>query len=414
VGPDWAGAGGELSRAWKMSVRSSKRSVVLEDDKIKLKDDAIGVADKKKPKKEADIWGGASFGHLQLVCYVMSCTCMCYYFLHFCCSFLHKHEQMNLHLLFPSSSSSSSSTDANGGGGGGKIEGREEEPPFPLSHRINFHAIAEVFILILRFANELYYSKWGPSDVAHHAIYFFGVYLGFYINSFSPYMYLLCQMQVLHFPMLLWYTGCRRNSFVDTFFEEKQAKRAKRIEAMERRRIQAATTETTAATTGKESNEEKDKREDAMRLLEAIDEAAKQEKKDGEEEEEELKGAKSICRAVFPVWWVLSISYRATIMLSSAYQGFSFLLSQSEQQQQQQQQQQQAPQGVISIVSSSSLLPAASILIFGLVLFKLDYDWTRYFFGKGEGCLNWPLSHSLFVLLYLSGVGGGLVTAFVL
>lgn len=83
---------------------------------------------------------------------------------------------------------------------------------FPLHHRVTFHASSEVIILIGRFINEYYYNRYGTGDVLHHLSLFFGTYLVFTQPDCIPYGWYVCQMNVLHFPMMLWYLGCKRGS----------------------------------------------------------------------------------------------------------------------------------------------------------------------------------------------------------
>jgi hypothetical protein len=122
--------------------------------------------------------------------------------------------------------------------------------------------------------------------------------------DFQPYSWLLVHMQILHFPMLLWYLGCRMNCI---------------------------------------SND---------------------------------PIVCSLSRKLFPILWMLSTSYRATIMLCCSS----------------------------TALRASQYAPATLCFVFGVTLMKLDFDWMKYFFGKSEGCLNWPLSTFIMTALYLIGI----------
>ena len=71
----------------------------------------------------------------------------------------------------------------------------------------------QLFVLIGRGANELLYGKWTAGDVVHHAGVFIGIYLVFYNEQCKPFAWLVCQLNALHFPMFIWYFGCRKNCF---------------------------------------------------------------------------------------------------------------------------------------------------------------------------------------------------------
>lgn len=239
-------------------------------------------SDSSEVDKKPDIWSGKSFGMNQQRCYVLSVLGMVIYYCHFFLQF-----------IFVSGLIQSSYA-------------------FPVTDRIRYHSILEIIILALRWINEFYYGKWAAGDIAHHGVFALGMYLGFYQASFVPFAWLLCHMQILHFPMLLWYTGCRRNCI---------------------------------------SNE---------------------------------PIIQSTCRAVFPVWWMLSTSYRTTIMSISAS----------------------------AALSTRSYAPGVSITIFALILTYLDYQWTQYFFGFDDGCLRRPLSRAAMIALYLFGVAWGWIVYF--
>ena len=138
----------------------------------RLRNDAPAPQTKRssstKREKVVDIWGGKDFGFYQLLHYVCSAVGMTYYAVHF-------------------------------------LMGR------PLQERVFYHGSLEVLLLATRFTNELYFSKWGVGDVFHHIAGFVSFYLVNNVSSCREFGWAMCQMQVLHWPMLLWYLGCRRN-----------------------------------------------------------------------------------------------------------------------------------------------------------------------------------------------------------
>lgn len=126
--------------------------------------------DDKASAKVPDIWGGKKFGFIQLLHYCASVAGMLFYLGHYLLS-------------------------------------------GPLLERVAIHSTLELILLLTRWANEVYFGKWGVGDVFHHLAMVFGYYLVFYVPSCSSFGWSLCQMQVLHVPMLLWYLGCRRGCY---------------------------------------------------------------------------------------------------------------------------------------------------------------------------------------------------------
>ena len=113
-----------------------------------------------------------NFGGIQLFCYCLSVSCQALYFMHYYCNY-----------------------DSN--------------------QRIYYHLSFEVIILLIRFANEYYYDKLGFGDYMHHYSHLFATYL-VTVDCLKPFSYLLCQLQILHIPMLLWYYGVRQNCFTSS------------------------------------------------------------------------------------------------------------------------------------------------------------------------------------------------------
>jgi hypothetical protein len=87
------------------------------------------------------------------------------------------------------------------------------EYSFPLHHRVESHLFAEVIILFGRSYNEYQYGRWGTTDIMHHSVFIYAVYLGLYFPPCMPFAWLVCHMQALHFPLVLWYLGGKRGSY---------------------------------------------------------------------------------------------------------------------------------------------------------------------------------------------------------
>lgn len=84
---------------------------------------------------------------------------------------------------------------------------------FPLDHRVQGHLFAEVVILLGRSYNEYQYGRWGTVDIMHHSVFLYAVYLGLCYSPCIPYAWLICHMQALHFPLVIWYLGGKRKSY---------------------------------------------------------------------------------------------------------------------------------------------------------------------------------------------------------
>jgi hypothetical protein len=113
------------------------------------------------------------FCELQLACYFISCLGMTLYFFHFI-SYV---ESINL--------------------------------------RVKYHGTIEVIILLLRTINEVYYKKIAIGDVGHHLSLLLGFWAVCYVENCKVFGWLVCHMQVLHFPMTIWYTGCRQHAWLE-------------------------------------------------------------------------------------------------------------------------------------------------------------------------------------------------------
>ena len=202
-----------------------------------------GNKDAPAPVKTADIWGGRKFGFIQYLHYVASTAGLVVYLIHF-------------------------------------LSGRS------LGERVTMHGTMELVLLLTRWMNEVSYGKWGAGDVFHHLTMVISYYLVFYVPSCAEFGWALCQMQILHVPMLLWYLGCRRGCYATHQY--------------------------------------------VMRL----------------------------CCSWFPVAWIVSVSYRASIIVYVAYTSF---------------------------VGDKTVATIAAVS-FALVLGYLDINWTKYFFTE----LKWP------------------------
>jgi hypothetical protein len=114
--------------------------------------------------------GRDPFAFVQLFCYVASSASMLLYFMHFVAS-------------------------------------------YPLSTRIKGSATTEVIYLFIRWANEIAYKRWELGDLMHHFSFLIGLYAVFYVESCIPFAWLVCHLQILHFPLSFWYFGCKRGCY---------------------------------------------------------------------------------------------------------------------------------------------------------------------------------------------------------
>ena len=111
--------------------------------------------------------GVESFAFYQRTSYILSCCSMIMYFLHFCAG-------------------------------------------FPCGIRVRFHYWFEILLLFVRGMNEYCHKKLDRNDVLHHSAFVVGSLIVFNVPECARFGFLLSHMQCLHFPMVLWYTGCRR------------------------------------------------------------------------------------------------------------------------------------------------------------------------------------------------------------
>jgi hypothetical protein len=71
----------------------------------------------------------------------------------------------------------------------------------------------QLVVLIGRWTNEVHFGKWSASDVVHHVGVCIGIYLVFCNQHCQPFAWLVCQLNTLHYPLFIWYFGCRKNCY---------------------------------------------------------------------------------------------------------------------------------------------------------------------------------------------------------
>lgn len=148
-----------------MSKRTSKKESSYTDDKL--------------PNQDGADVSLKAFGDIQMYFYLFSCMGMIFYFTHFALT-----EFCGVTIGIS---------------------------------RSYTHGLLEVFLLVTRTANEVYYDKIGLGDWGHHIAMLYGFYLVTYVNECMVYDWLVCHMQCLHFPCLCWYLGCRKNSYLEKY-----------------------------------------------------------------------------------------------------------------------------------------------------------------------------------------------------
>lgn len=107
------------------------------------------------------------FSRYQLSCYIISCFSMALYFLHFSLG-------------------------------------------LPLPERVLAHKWCEIILILLRGLNEYIHGKFDRNDMLHHSTFLLGSWIVFNVSECEGFGFLLSHMQCLHFPMVIWYAGCRR------------------------------------------------------------------------------------------------------------------------------------------------------------------------------------------------------------
>ncbi len=55
------------------------------------------------------------------------------------------------------------------------------------------------------------HGKQYRNDIMHHSVFIMGSWIVFNFSGCASFGFLLSHMQCLHFPMALWYAGCRRS-----------------------------------------------------------------------------------------------------------------------------------------------------------------------------------------------------------
>ena len=82
---------------------------------------------------------------------------------------------------------------------------------FPTMIRIHVHNACEIVLLVLRGLNEALHGKLDRNDIVHHSVFVVGSWIVFNVPDCASFGFLLSHMQCLHFPMVLWYAGCKRS-----------------------------------------------------------------------------------------------------------------------------------------------------------------------------------------------------------
>lgn len=171
------------------------------------------ILDKAQEKKEVSTFEnsfhdyGSNFGLYQLGWFSLSVIGLTLYFLHYIASTVVESTSSN------------------------------DDYDFPLLHRTTADALLEVmsvfkiltcmmshflpddclmyqlFVLVGRGGNEIYFGKWSAGDAVHHIGVILGTCLVFFNQHCKPFAWLVCQLNSLHYPMFIWYVGCRKNCF---------------------------------------------------------------------------------------------------------------------------------------------------------------------------------------------------------
>lgn len=90
---------------------------------------------------------------------------------------------------------------------------------YGVGFRVFLHGTLELLLLLQRTVNEVIHGKIGVGDVGHHLSMVLTFYLVIYKQNCKPFGWVVCHMQILHYPMFLWYLGCRKNSFFENNYE---------------------------------------------------------------------------------------------------------------------------------------------------------------------------------------------------
>jgi len=69
----------------------------------------------------------------------------------------------------------------------------------------------ESFLLVVRALNEMLSGHFDIFDALHHVCTLIGLFLLSTSQLFRPHAWLGIHMQILHFPMTIWYFGCRKD-----------------------------------------------------------------------------------------------------------------------------------------------------------------------------------------------------------
>ena len=86
---------------------------------------------------------------------------------------------------------------------------------YGVGFRVFFHGTLELILLLQRTVNEIIHGKIGIGDYGHHLSMVLTFFLVIYNENCKPFGWVVCHMQILHYPMFLWYLGCRQNAYLE-------------------------------------------------------------------------------------------------------------------------------------------------------------------------------------------------------
>ena len=91
-----------------------------------------------------------------------------------------------------------------------------------ISDRISVHNVCEIALLLARGMNEYAHKKMDRNDIFHHMAFIVGSSIVLYVPACARFGFLLSHMQCLHFPMTVWYAGCKRRNAESSQIEQKK------------------------------------------------------------------------------------------------------------------------------------------------------------------------------------------------
>ena len=87
----------------------------------------------------------------------------------------------------------------------------------PFIQRLWWAVTCELLCLLGRGTNEVFWGKFDFGDVVHHSTTLLGSCLALLAESCQKYSYLAVHMQILHWPMVIWYAGLRHGCVLPEF-----------------------------------------------------------------------------------------------------------------------------------------------------------------------------------------------------